>query len=263
MRSASSGVNSVPSMKLEKYASQNGRVARRGGVGGQRRVGRDHIAQVVGEQLEAQRPALVERDASRPRPHGRRARRSMPGCRARRRRARSAPRPAPARHRARRRAPPRCRGSRATASAPSTAQRWSIQSASSIRVIVAGGRSPRWRVGRVLSSRARGREARCTPAPIAMSPSTGPGPLRDATVRPGSSSTAVARGGDEQVAVVGLGPPRRPVGDHRAGEPVPDDLPPGPAHDLGRVGGDVAGVDAPRQPDEIAPRDAVVDGRVR
>ena len=55
---------------------------------------------------------------------------------------------------------------------------------------MAGGRSLRLRVGRVLSSRARAREARCTPAPSAMSPAIGPGPLRETTTRPGRSSVA-------------------------------------------------------------------------
>jgi len=50
--------------------------------------------------------------------------------------------------------------------------------------------SPFLRVGLVLSGKARGRDARCTPVPKGMSLSSGPGPLRETTVMPGSPSIA-------------------------------------------------------------------------
>jgi hypothetical protein len=66
--------------------------------------------------------------------------------------------------------------------------------------------------------------------------------------------------GDEQVAAMGLRPDRRAVGDDGVGEDPAHDGPPRAVDHIGRVSGNVGGVDAASQANEFASDDAIMNG---
>ena len=213
------GVDSVPSMKFEKYASQNGSVPRRAASAGQRGV-RPQPRRADGRRAaRSDGPAPWSNGMPAARPSSPSTQKWSP----------TVPSAAPTISLSDSTRAGATSSVPASASAVSAVHAHPLGTVDGAQVVdpvgelalakVAGGRSVRFRVGRVLSSNARGTRREMHASSITMSPSIAPGPLRETTTRPGSSRRPSRVGSDEQVAVMRLSPYRGAVGDDHVREP--------------------------------------------